>query len=115
MRMHEVKTENDKKAFLRVAIDIYRNDPNWIRPLDKDIEEVFDPEKNKFFKRGECTRWLLMDDDDRPIGRVAAFVNRQYKQEQPTGGIGFFECVNDQERANYIFDYCKQWLEDRGM
>jgi len=113
--MHEIKTDADKQAFLQVAIDIYKNDPNWIRPLDKDIEEVFDPEKNKFFKRGECSRWLLMDDDDKPIGRVAAFVNRQYKQEQPTGGIGFFECVNDQQRANYIFDYCKQWLEDKGM
>jgi len=113
--MHEIKTAADKKAFLQIAIDLYRNDPNWIRPLDKDIEEVFDPEKNKFFKRGECARWLLMDDDDRPIGRIAAFVNRQYKQEQPTGGIGFFECVKVQERANYMFDYCKQWLEDKGM
>ncbi len=115
MRMHEIKTDADRQAFLQVATDIYINDPNWIRPLDKDIEEVFDPEKNKFFKRGECTRWLLMDDDDRPIGRVAAFVNRQYKQEQPTGGIGFFECVNDQARASYMLDYCKQWLEDKGM
>ena len=115
MRMHEIKTEADKKAFLQIAVDLYRNDPNWIRPLDNDIEEVFDPKKNKFFKRGECARWLLMDDDDRPIGRVAAFVNRQYKQEQPTGGIGFFECVNVQERANYMLDYCKQWLEDKGM
>lgn len=113
--MHEIKTEADKQAFLQVAIDIYRNDPNWIRPLDKDIEEVFDKEKNKFFKRGECSRWILMDDDGRPIGRIAAFVNRQYKQEQPTGGIGFFECVNVQERANYMFDYCRQWLEDKGM
>jgi hypothetical protein len=115
MRMHEVETEADKKAFLQIAIDLYRSDPNWIRPLDKDIEEIFEPAKNKFFKRGECNRWLLMDDDDRPIGRIAAFVNRQYKQDQPTGGIGFFECVNVQERANYMFDYCKQWLEDRGM
>jgi hypothetical protein len=115
MRMHEVKTGEDKTAFLQVAIDIYKNDPNWIRPLDKDIEEVFNPAKNKFFKRGECTRWLLYDDKGKAIGRIAAFTNRQYKNDQPTGGIGFFECINDQEAANYMFDYCKQWLQDRGM
>ncbi len=115
MHMHEVKTEADKKAFLQVAIDIYKNDPNWIRPLDKDIEEVFDPGKNKFFKRGECTRWILKDNTGKPIGRIAAFVNRQYKQAQPTGGIGFFECINDQECANFMFDYCKKWLQERGM
>lgn len=115
MQMHEVRTAADRKAFLQVAIDIYKNDPKWIRPLDKDIEEVFDPAKNKFFKKGECTRWLLQDDSGRNIGRIAAFVNKQYKQEQPTGGIGFFECSNDQVAANFMFDHCKQWLQERGM
>ena len=114
--MHEVKTEADKQAFILVAVDLYKNDPNWIRPLDKDINEVFDPEKNKFIKRGgEYIRWLLMDDQNKHIGRVAAFVNRQYKNEQPTGGIGFFECINDQASANFMFDHCKEWLQAHGM
>jgi hypothetical protein len=115
MQMHEVQTAADKKAFLQLAVDIYRNEPNWIRPLDKDIEEVFDPKKNKFFKRGECTRWLLKDDNGNVIGRIAAFVNRQYKNEQPTGGIGFFECDNNYEHAAFMFDHCKEWLTQRGM
>ncbi len=114
MQLHEVKTDADKKAFLQVAVDIYKNDPNWIRPLDKDIEEVFDPAKNKFFKRGECTRWLL-EDGGKYTGRIAAFVNRQYKQEQPTGGVGFFECINDQASADFMLNHCRQWLQDRGM
>ncbi len=113
--MHEIKTEADKKAFLQVAVDLYKNDPNWIRPLDKDIEEVFDPEKNKFFKRGECSRWLLEDDNGNYIGRIAAFVNKQYKQQQPTGGVGFFECINDKASAAFMFDFCRQWLQQRGM
>jgi hypothetical protein len=114
MQLHEVKTDADKKAFLQVAVDIYKNDPNWIRPLDKDIEEVFDPAKNKFFKRGECTRWLL-EDGGQYTGRIAAFVNRQYKQEQPTGGVGFFESINDQASADFMLNHCRQWLQDRGM
>ena len=116
MRMHEVKTDSEKRAFLQVALDIYKKDPKWIRPLDKDIEEVFDPAKNKFIKRGgEYARWLLKDDNNKNIGRIAAFVNKQYKNEQPTGGVGFFECVNDQAAANFMFDHCKQWLRARGM
>ncbi len=115
MHMHEVKTENEKRAFIQVALDIYRKDPNWIRPLDKDIEEVFDREKNKFFKKGECSRWILIDDSGKPVGRIAAFVNNQYKQDQPTGGLGFFECVNNYDYAAFMFDHCKQWLLQRGM
>jgi hypothetical protein len=113
--MHEVKTEADKKLFLEIPVGLHKADPNWIRPLDKDIEEVFDPAKNKFFKQGECVRWILMDDSNKPIGRIAAFTNKKYKQEQPTGGTGFFECINDQAAANFMFDHCKQWLQERGM
>lgn len=115
MQMQLVTTPRQQQQFLQMAVDLYKNDPNYIRPLDKDIEAVFDIEKNKFFKRGECSRWLLLDDQQQPIGRIAAFVNKQYKQSQPTGGIGFFECINNQEAANYMFNHCKQWLEERGM
>src|ERR1044071_4774495 len=115
MHMHEVKSDADRKAFLELPVALYKNDPNWIRPLDKDIEEEFDPAKNKFFKKGECTRWLVKDDKDKIVGRIAAFVNKQYKQDQPTGGVGFFECINDQQAANFMFDHCRQWLQQRGM
>jgi len=115
MEMYEVNTTEDKRAFIELAVKIYKNDPNWIRPLDKDIEEVFDPGKNKFFKKGDCSRWLLKDDNGEVIGRIAAFVNNTYKQEQPTGGVGFFECINDQDAANYMLNHCKKWLQERGM
>ncbi len=103
------------KLFLELPASINKGNPNWIRPLDKDIEEVFDPARNKFFKKGECTRWLLKDDKGKVIGKIAAFVNRQYKNDQPTGGIGFFDCINDQQAADCMFDHCKQWLQARGL
>ena len=115
MKMHEVTTGEHRQQFLQLAVEIYKNDPHWIRPLDKDINAVFDPEQNKFFKRGECTRWLLRDDAGKITGRIAAFVNRQYKQEQPTGGVGFFECVDNKAAAHFMLDHCREWLLQRGM
>lgn len=115
MQMHEVHTEADKKLFRELAVDIYKDDPNWIRPLDKDIEEVFDEQKNKAFRKGVCKRWILKDEQGKVIGRIAAFVNKKYKEDQPTGGIGFFECIDDQDAANHMFDHCKQWLQEQGM
>ena len=115
MKMHEIKTEDDKRQFREVALQLYKNDPNWIRPLDKDIEAVFDPQQNKLFKKGECTRWILKDNNGKNIGRIAAFINTTYKEAQPTGGIGFFECTDDQQAANHMFDHCKAWLQERGM
>lgn len=115
--MNAVKVTNDaeKREFLEFPPRLYKNDKNYIRPLNKDIQDVFDKKKNKFFKTGECERFLFKNTQNQTVGKVAVFVNKKYKQEQPTGGIGFFDCINDQETANFIFDFCKNWLQERGM
>jgi hypothetical protein len=113
--VEEVQDEDQKKEFLEFPARLYQHDKNYIRPLDKDIENVFDPKKNKFFKNGECRRFLFKNKENTTVGKIAVFVNRLYLQDQPTGGIGFFDCINDQETANFIFDHCKKWLQERGM
>ncbi|MDA0193878.1 MAG: hypothetical protein O2887_02985 [Bacteroidetes bacterium] len=117
MEIIEVSDKTHRKLFIQMAVPLYKNEPNWIRPLDKDIEAFFDPEINKTFNNGECTRWILQD-DGLTIGRVAAFVNEKTANKdnvQPTGGLGLFECINDQKAADLLFDTCKAWLQERGM
>lgn len=115
MTIEVVKNEKQARTFIEFPIALYAGDAHYIRPLDKDIEEVFDPKKNKFFKHGECERWLLKNKQGKYIARIAVFVNKKYQQEQPTGGIGFFECIHDQAACNYLLDQAKNWLQQRGM
>ena len=105
-----------KKIFLTLPVQLYASDPNWIRPLDNDISSVFDPRKNPHFKQGEAIRWILFDESDQAIGRVAAFYERNTKEgEVPVGGMGFFECIEEEKAAFLLFDACKNWLSERGM
>ncbi|GHN00851.1 hypothetical protein WSM22_23400 [Cytophagales bacterium WSM2-2] len=118
MKLTEVITPDDRKEFLQLPLRLYRNYPKWIRPLDKDVESAFDSEKNKSFRHGECIRWILKNDDGTTIGRVAAFVDNKIVNkgnDQPTGGMGFFECIEDKAAAFLLFDQCKQWLQSKGM
>ena len=118
MKIIEVTSRQHIREFLMLPVRLYRNTPQWIRPLDKDVESVFDREKNKTFRHGECIRWILTDDEEKTLGRVAAFVNHKTVSkgnEQPTGGIGFFECIQDQTAAFMLFDQCKKWLQEKGM
>ncbi|MCU0431477.1 MAG: hypothetical protein MUF42_16055 [Cytophagaceae bacterium] len=117
MTFIEVVTESDRREFLQFPVRLYKNEKNWIRPLDKDIEEVFDKEKNKFFRHGEACRWILKNDKGETVARVAAFINKKTAKstQYVTGGMGFFESINDQHVANTLFDRCKQWLSERGM
>ena len=118
MQIIPVTDHTTAQQFLQAATVIHKNDPSWIRPLDKDINEVFDKSKNKAFRFGEVVRWVLKDDTGKLIGRIAAFTNKKYKNKGddiPVGGIGFFECINDQDAADLLLDNAKHWLIQKGM
>jgi hypothetical protein len=117
MKIITVKDKRTRKEFTRVAKILYKDDPVWVCPLDNDINAIFDPKKNVFWNHGVAERWVLKDDRGKLIGRIAAFIN--YKtlktEDQPTGGIGFFECINNEEAAGLLFDTAKAWLTERDM
>ena len=60
---------------------------------------------------------FLLTTKGKPIGRIAAFINNKKADtfDQPTGGCGFFECINSQDAANMLFDTAKAWLQSGGM
>ena len=118
MQLIEVNDERTANDFIKANAELNNDTPNYIRPLDNELREVFDKEKNKTFRFGECARWLLKDDDGKLIGRIAAFTNKKYKNkgdDLPVGGIGFFDCINKQDAADMLFDVAKHWLIQRGM
>ncbi len=114
MNIIEVNSKKDKKDFIKIACSIYKNEKNWIRPLDKDINSVFDPKKNKAFRKGDVKRWILKNNNE-TIGRIAAFYSSTNDKEKlRVGGCGFFECIDDEEAAKMLFDTAKNWLEKNG-
>ncbi|HRW90480.1 MAG TPA: hypothetical protein P5027_11060 [Flavobacteriales bacterium] len=117
MKLVAVHDKRSLQDWMRLPWRIYRDDPNWIPHLKQDVAKVFDPGKNKLLRDGEAERWVLYDDAGVPIGRVAAFINAKtaHTEAQPTGGMGFFECINDQKAADILLDASRDWLKERGM
>jgi hypothetical protein len=107
------------RQFIELPARLHQAEPNYIGPLENEIEAVFDPAKNPKFANGEAVRWILTNEAGTVIGRLAAFINRDAPDVQnpdlPTGGMGFFECIDDQAAANALFDAGRQWLAARGM
>ncbi|HAI82116.1 MAG TPA: hypothetical protein DCL43_00485, partial [Chitinophagaceae bacterium] len=118
MHIVEVNTPATAKAFLEVNVMVHRGNPYYIRPLDNEVNDVFDPAKNKLFKYGTAKRWLLKNNQGQYIGRVAAFTNSKYINkgtDYPVGGVGYFDCINNQAAANQLLDTAKAWLVAEGM
>jgi hypothetical protein len=118
MQLVEVTGKKLSDEFLLVNAVINKGNPNYIRPLDKDVNDVFDEKKNKTFRFGTVKRWILKNGNNEFLGRIAAFTNKRYKNkgdDLPVGGIGFFDSINDNKAANLLFDTAKEWLQQQGI
>jgi len=116
MQLIEVITDIEKKEFINFPKRLYRDDPFWVCQLDSGLESVFEPQKNSTFEHGEAIRWILKDNNT-TIGRIASFIDkvRSSANNQPTGGIGFFEVTENKEAAFTLFNAAKDWLSVRGI
>jgi hypothetical protein len=114
MKIERVHSKSDQALFLEIARKLYADDPEWVCPLDKDINDIFSAENNIAFKHGNAQRWILFDDNGKAIGRIAAFYsNLLQKSNNPkSGGIGFFECINNKEAAFLLFVTAVNWLRE---
>lgn len=118
MVLIEVTNKQLAEEFIKVNVLMNKHNPHYIRPMDNEVHEVFDKNKNHSFKHGEIIRWILKDENGIFLGRIAAFTNTKYINkgtDYPTGAIGFFDCINNQVAANILFDKARQWLWEKGM
>jgi hypothetical protein len=117
MQISEVKTPQGIGEFIDFPKKLYKGDPNWVCMLDSELKSTFDPVKNHLFRLGDARRWILKDENGKTIGRIAAFYDsiRSSVYRQPTGGIGFFEVIENKEAAFALFDEGKKWLSSHGM
>jgi hypothetical protein len=117
MQIIEVLTKQYKEEFVNFPKKLYKGDKNWICQPDMVVESVFNPHTNYSFEHGEAIRWILKDNRNVTIGRVAAFIDnrRSAANRQPTGGMGFFEVIDSKEDAFILFDTARDWLAGKGM
>jgi hypothetical protein len=117
MQIIEVVAKPEKEEFINFPKKLYKGDPFWICPPDAMIESVFNSDVNHAFRHGEAIRWILKDSGNITIGRIAAFIDnvRSAANRQPTGGMGFFEVIEDRDIAFLLFDTARDWLAVRGM
>ncbi len=115
--LETVETPRQQREFLDFAKRLYKNNRYWVCPLDNDIERRFDPSSNELLDNGSAMRWLARNGEGKVVGRIAAFYNVHLAalNDQPTGGCGFFECIDDQKVADALFDAAREWLAGHGM
>lgn len=114
-RFKKVEAGEDVDAFHQLPFRIYESYPQWAPPFRFEIENIFDPEQNDFFDKGECERFLVYD-DGKLVARFALMntPERDRVLESVMGGMGFLEMENSQPLADAIINFAGQWHRERG-
>lgn len=137
-----VVTAADLARFTDLPYRLHKGDPLWVPPLRRDVKTLLSRSKNPFFARAAAEYFLAERTvrrhdgtaaDSNPaavlpsyrrdgrrwevVGRIAAIHNRAHNEfhNDTVGFFGFFECIDEQEIADRLFEVAAGWLRDRGL
>jgi GNAT superfamily N-acetyltransferase len=119
IKIREVaSTKKGINEFVDVMWKIYdqKTYPIWVPPLRMAVVELLDTVHNPFYKRASI-QMFIAELDGKNVGRIAGIENRAYNEfhNDKTGFYGFFECIDNQEVANALFDAAAKWVKARGL
>ncbi len=111
-----IRSKKDLLKFIKFQFSIYKNNDYWVPPLIAERKKILDRNKNPFFKHAEA-EYFIAEKNGRIVGRIAAIKNDLHNSthNDKVGFFGFFECINDQEVANKLFDTARAWLKEKGL
>ncbi|MEM9015280.1 MAG: hypothetical protein AAGB02_09275 [Pseudomonadota bacterium] len=111
-----VRTADERKTFIRVTNDIYKDDPHFVAPLEFELSPRIDPDKNPLLKSARHQLWVAFK-DGKPVGRISALINPDHlaRHQDGTGHFGFYESIDDPAVATLIFGAAETWLREQGM
>lgn len=114
-RFEKITDKKSVQLFHEFQKKLYENCTVWIPPFRFEIEKIFDPNQNSFFKTGECERFLMYDNDS--IVARFALMNQPERDavlKPKMGGLGFLEMINDHEVMEKIIEFSSGWHKKRG-
>lgn len=111
-----VRSDRDRRDFVRLPFVLYRNDRHWIPPLAGSIERELDPERNPFFAHAERELFVVKC-GDAVIGRIVAVENRTHNERhrERVAFFSHFECEDDPVAAAALFNAVRVWGQARKL
>jgi GNAT superfamily N-acetyltransferase len=109
-----VNSKSELTAFIDFPHELYKNDPNYVPELFIAQRDLLT--KHPFHKHNTLQMFLAYE-DDKIVGRIASILNNGHNEfnKANDGFWGFFDCENNQETADMLFDIATKWLKGHGI
>ncbi len=104
------------RRFVKIPYRLYAQHPQWVPPLFGDAELQLNKQKHPYYEHSFAD-FFIANRDGRDVGRIAALEYTRYNDYHKTKKAQFylFECEDDQEVANALFERVFEWAHERKL
>jgi len=118
LTVEKIDTRNKAQArrFVSIPYRLYAKCKQWVPPLLMDVNTQLNRDKHPFYEHSDAD-FFIVARDGHDVGRVAVLENKPYNKYHSTHKANFylFECEDDQEAINALFERVFEWAKDRGL
>jgi len=118
LTVEKIDTRNKAQArrFVNISYRLYAKCKQWVPPLLMDVNTQLNRDKHPFYEHSQAD-FFIVSRDGRDVGRIAALENKPFNKYHGThkANIYLFECEDDQEAANALFERVFDWAKARGL
>lgn len=118
LSIEQVDTKSKKQVdeFVKFPFRLYKNVEQWVPPILADIKTMLDKNKHPFYEHSDAEFFTARKNRE-IVGRIALIENKRYNKYHNKKQASFylFECEDDQEIANKLFERSFDWTKQRGL
>lgn len=115
-QLKRVESKKDWDEFIGLPWMIYQGNEHWVPPLRIAVRDTLDVTKNPFFKHASMYA-IIAQRDGKTVGRLIGVIddNHNRHHDEKTAFFGFYECIDDQQLSDAMFEDVEKWARERGM
>ena len=115
LTIRQIEKRKDLKKFVRFPTELYKDNPNYVPPMESDEYKMATP-KNAHFN--ECEHaYFLAEEDGKVVGRIACVVIHPFNEKNKCKYARFtrFDVIDDEKIAHELLKTAEDWAKKQGM
>lgn len=112
----DVNSKSLQKEFVDFQYNLYEDCPQFVPPFRSDIFMMMNKKKHPFYDHSDSD-FFIAKQDGKVVGKIAALENKPFNEYHQVKDSEFylFDCIDDQEVANALFNKVSEWARNRGL
>lgn len=112
----DTSAKKQVNRFVEFPLKLYADCPQWVPPFRSDIRMMFDRQNHPLYERSDAD-FLVATRNGETVGQMAVVEHKPFNKHHNKNQAQFtlFDCVDDQEVANRLFEAGFEWARKRGL